>query len=304
MRVYDVVIIGAGPAGLTAAIYTGRAKLSTLVIESNMVGGNTALTDQIENYPGFPFGINGPELMENFLRQAQRFGAELKMEEVIDIQVVPEGKKVITNQGEYLARAVIIAMGARRRELEVPGENEYLGRGVSYCATCDGAFFQGVPVAVVGGGDSAVKEALFLSDLASRVYLIHRREEFTANKTAVDKMLENDKIELKLNKVVKQVEGNQAMMQRLVLMDVKTGKEEILEAEGLFVSIGLVAAADFLDNLLETEDGYIVTDQDMHTSVEGIFAAGDIRSKKARQVATAVGDGALAGIAVTGYLKE
>lgn len=301
---YDVVIIGAGPAGLTAAIYTGRAKLSTLVIESNMVGGNTALTDQIENYPGFPFGINGPELMENFLRQAQRFGAELKMEEVIDIQVVPEGKKVITNQGEYLARAVIIAMGARRRELEVPGENEYLGRGVSYCATCDGAFFQGVPVAVVGGGDSAVKEALFLSDLASRVYLIHRREEFTANKTAVDKMLENDKIELKLNKVVKQVEGNQAMMQRLVLMDVKTGEEEILEAEGLFVSIGLVAAADFLDNLLETEDGYIVTDQDMHTSVEGIFAAGDIRSKKARQVATAVGDGALAGIAVTGYLKE
>ncbi|HOB11627.1 MAG TPA: thioredoxin-disulfide reductase [Syntrophomonadaceae bacterium] len=301
---YDVIIIGAGPAGLTAAIYTGRAKLNTLIIESNMIGGNTAQTDLIENYPGFPFGINGAELMESFWRQAQRFGAQLKMEKVVDLQVVPEGRKVITNQGEYLARAVIIAMGARRRELEVPGEKEYLGRGVSYCATCDGAFFQGVPVAVVGGGDSAVKEALYLSDLTSRVYLIHRREQFRANQTAVDKMLENDKIELKLNKVVKRVEGNQNMMQRLVLADVKTGQEEVLEVEGLFVNIGLVAAADFLDDLLETVDGYIVTDQNMQTSVEGIFAAGDIRCKQARQVATAVGDGALAGIAVTGYLKE
>ncbi|NLP24667.1 MAG: thioredoxin-disulfide reductase [Syntrophomonadaceae bacterium] len=301
---YDVIIIGAGPAGLTAAIYTGRAKLSTLVIESGAVGGNTALTDLIDNYPGFPFGINGTELMENFLRQAERFGAELKMEEVIDLQVVPEGKKVITDQGTYLARAVIIAMGARRRELEVPGEKDYLGRGVSYCATCDGAFFQGVPVVVVGGGDSAVKEALYLSDIASKVYLVHRREQFRANQTAVDKMLENDKIELKLNKVIKRIEGNNAMMQKLVLADVQTGEEEILETEGLFVSIGFVAAADFLNNLLSNEDGYIITDQNMQTSVEGIFAAGDIRNKIARQVATAVGDGALAGIAVTGYLKE
>jgi len=269
-----------------------------------MIGGNTAQTDLIENYPGFPFGITGSALMENFWRQAQRFGAPLQMEEVVDLQVVPEGKKVITTQGEYLARAVIIAMGARRRELEVPGEKEYLGRGVSYCATCDGAFFQGVPVAVVGGGDSAVKEALYLSALVSKVYLIHRREQFRAHRTAVDKMLENDKIELKLNKVVKRVEGNQSMMQRLVLADVITGQEEVLEVEGLFVNIGLVAAADFLDNLLETVDGYIVTDQNMQTSVEGIFAAGDIRFKQARQVATAVGDGALAGIAVTSYLKE
>ena len=304
IAVYDVIIIGAGPAGLTAAIYTGRAKLSTLVIESNVIGGNTALTDQIDNYPGFPFGINGADLMQHFLRQAERFGAQVILEEVIDLQVLPEGKKVITNQGEYLARSVIIAMGARRRELEVPGEKEYLGRGVSYCATCDGAFFQGAPVAVVGGGDSAVKEALYLSDIASRVYLIHRREEFRANQTAVDKMLDNDKIELKLNKIVKRVEGNNAMMQKLILADVHTGQEEVIESEGLFVSIGLVASADFLENLLETEDGYIVTDQNMQTSVEGIFTAGDIRAKTARQVATAVGDGALAGIAVTGYLKE
>jgi thioredoxin reductase (NADPH) len=157
---------------------------------------------------------------------------------------------------------------------------------------------------VVGGGDSAVKEALYLSDIASKVYLVHRREQFRANQTAVDKMLENDKIELKLNKVIKRIEGNNAMMQKLVLADVQTGEEEILETEGLFVSIGFVAAADFLNNLLSNEDGYIITDQNMQTSVEGIFAAGDIRNKIARQVATAVGDGALAGIAVTGYLKE
>ncbi|MGR6837309.1 thioredoxin-disulfide reductase [Syntrophomonas erecta] len=300
---YDVIIIGAGPAGLTAAIYTGRAKLSTLILESSMVGGNTALTDLIDNYPGFPFGINGQDLMENFSRQAQRFGAELRMEEVTAIEDGPDGKKVSTTQGEYMARAIIIAMGARRRELDVEGENEFLGRGVSYCATCDGAFFQGVPVAVVGGGDSAVKEALYLADMASKVYLIHRREGFRANQTAVDKMLENSHIELKLNKVVQRVQGD-ALMNRLVLRDVLTGEEEVLPAEGLFISIGLVAAADFLETLVDTEDGYIITDENMQTSVAGVFAAGDIRSKKARQVATAVGDGALAGIAVTEYLKE
>jgi thioredoxin reductase (NADPH) len=301
--VYDVIIIGGGPAGLTAAIYTGRAKLRTLVLEANILGGNAGQTDQIDNYPGFPFGISGADLMENFWKQAQRFGAELKMEEVIGIEESPGGKRVITDQGEYLARSVIITVGARRRELEVEGEKEYLGRGVSYCATCDGAFFQDFPVAVVGGGDSAVKEALYLADIASRVYLIHRREGFRANQTAVDKMLANERIELKLNKVVKRIEG-EGMMQSLILQDVKTGEEESLQVEGLFVSIGLVAAADFIEGLLETEDGYIVTDKNMSTSIPGIFAAGDIRVKTARQVATAVGDGALAGIAVTEYLKE
>lgn len=300
---YDVIIIGGGPAGLTAAIYTGRAKLRTLVLEAAILGGNAGQTDQIDNYPGFPFGISGADLMENFWKQAQRFGAELRMEEVIGIEESPGGKRVITNQGEYLARSVIITVGARRRELEVEGEKEYLGRGVSYCATCDGAFFQDFPVAVVGGGDSAVKEALYLADIASRVFLIHRREGFRANQTAVDKMLANQRIELKLNKVVKRIEG-EGMMQSLILQDVKTGEEESLQVEGLFVSIGLVAAADFIEGLLETEDGYVVTDKKMATSIPGIFAAGDIRVKTARQVATAVGDGALAGIAVTEYLKE
>jgi thioredoxin reductase (NADPH) len=300
---YDVIIIGGGPAGLTAAIYTGRASLKTLVMESAVIGGNAALTDQIDNYPGFPFGINGSELIENFRKQAERFGAELMMEDVIGIENTPEGKKVITEGGDYYARALVIAMGARRRELGVAGEKDYLGRGVSYCATCDGMFYQGVPVAVVGGGDSAVKEALYLADIASRVYLIHRREGFRANQTSLDKMMVNDKIELKLNKVVNRIEGD-TMMQRLCIKDVINGEEEKLEVEGVFVSIGFVAASDFIGEALETRDGYIVTDEEMRTSAEGIFAAGDIRAKNARQIATAVGDGALAGIAVTEYLKE
>lgn len=300
---YDVIIIGGGPAGLTAAIYTGRAKLKTLVLESALLGGNAGQTDQIDNYPGFPFGINGADLMDNFLKQAQRFGAEFKMEEVVGVEESPGGKRVVTDQGEYLARSIIITVGARRRELEVEGEKEYLGRGVSYCATCDGAFFQNAPVAVVGGGDSAVKEALYLADIASRVYLIHRRESFRANQTAVDKMLADDRIELKLNQVVERVTGD-GMMENVILKDVNTGARESLQVEGLFVSIGLVAAADFIEPLLETENGYIVTDEHMATSIPGVFAAGDIRVKTARQVATAVGDGALAGIAVTEYLKE
>ncbi len=300
---YDVIILGAGPAGLTVGLYTGRAKLKTLILESNNIGGNAAWIDQLDNYPGFPFGVTGAELMDSFHKQAERFGVEVSFEEVINVESLPEGKKVITTQGEYLTRAVVITLGARRSELKVPGEQEFKGSGVSYCATCDAAFFEGYPVAVVGGGDSAVKEALFLSDFASKVYLVHRREGFRANQTAVDKMLANEKIELKLNKVVTRVEGD-SIMRRVILQDVITNTEEILEVEGLFISIGLTAAADFLESLLDTEEGYIITDEEMQTSVEGIFAAGDIRVKRGRQVATAVGDGAQAGIAVSAYLKE
>ncbi len=300
---YDVIILGGGPAGLTVGLYTGRAKLKTVIFESNSIGGNAAWIDQLDNYPGFPSGVSGAELMDSFHKQAERFGVETRMEEVIKIESLPEGKKVTTSEGEYLARAVVITLGASRRELQVPGEQEFKGSGVSYCATCDAAFFEGVPVAVVGGGDSAVNEALFLSNIASKVYLIHRREGFRANQTSVDKMLANDKIERKLNKVVSRVEGD-SIMRRVVLQDVNTKAEEILEVEGLFVSVGLVAAAEFLEGVLDTEDGYVITNEDMHTSVEGIFAAGDIRVKRSRQVATAVGDGAQAGMAVTAYLKE
>jgi len=299
----DVIILGSGPAGLTAAIYTGRAWLKTLVLESAVVGGNTAIADQIDNYPGFPFGILGGELMENFRKQAERFGAEVRMEEVLKITNSSDVKIVTTTEGEYEAKAVIIAAGARRRQLGLNEEQEFLGRGVSYCATCDGAFFRDCPVAVVGGGESAFKEALYLADIASRVYIIHRRGEFRASPGSIDKVQKNDKIELKLNRIIKRIEGD-TVMRRLVLQDVVSQEEESLAVEGLFVSIGLVSAADFVKDLVDTKDGYIITDDRMQTSVPGIFAAGDIRAKQTRQIATAVGDGAQAGVSVIEYLKE
>ncbi|NLO22285.1 MAG: thioredoxin-disulfide reductase [Syntrophomonadaceae bacterium] len=301
---YDVIIVGAGPAGLTAAIYTGRAKLKTLIIESNIPGGNAGITDMIENYPGFPQGINGGELMALFLEQAENFGAELQYDQVLHIDSQAGIHTVVTSQGQYQARAIIIAAGARRRELAAVGEKEYIGKGVSYCATCDGLFFQNTPVAVVGGGDSAIKEALYLSDIASKVYLVHRREGFRANQTSLDKMLKNERIELKLNKIVKRVEGDDTMMKNLVLYDLNSKQEENLPVEGVFVSIGMIPASEFLGDLLELSDGYVVTDENMRTVAPGIFAAGDVRSKKLRQVSTAVGDGAVAAAAVTEFLKE
>ncbi|NLJ72873.1 MAG: thioredoxin-disulfide reductase [Syntrophomonadaceae bacterium] len=301
---YDVIIIGSGAAGFSAAIYTGRAKLKTLILEKGVIGGNTAQTDLIDNYPGFPFGVNGVDLMEDFRKQAERFGTEIEMDEVASIEEVAEGKKIITSSGkEYLTRAIIIAVGAKRRELGVLGEDEFIGRGVSYCATCDGAFFGNAKVAVIGGGDSAVKEALYLADIADKVYLVHRREGFRANQTAIDKMKVTNNIELKLNKVVSSIKGD-SLMESLVLKDVNTGQEEDLSVEGVFVSIGLVPATEFLAGFLETVDGYIPTNENMETAVPGVYAAGDIRVKTARQVATAVGDGVVAGMAVTEYLKE
>ncbi len=299
---YDVIIAGSGPAGLTAAIYTGRAKLKTLVLESVAVGGYPASTFDIDNYPGFPDGINGPDLMENFRRQAERFGVEIRMEDVLHIENLPEGKRIVTNEQEYMARSVIIAVGARRRKLDVDGEDEFSGRGVSYCATCDAAFFSGVPVAVVGGGDSAIKEAQHLLHFASKVYLIHRRNEFRANQTALDRFIADERSELMVNKIIKSIEGD-AIMRKVILEDVNTREETVLEVEGLFVSIGLVPSAYCIEGLLETDNGYVSTDENLQTSVPGIYAAGDIRAKSYRQIATAVGDGASAAMAITEYLK-
>jgi thioredoxin reductase (NADPH) len=302
--VYDVIILGAGPAGLTAAIYTGRAKLSTLVLEAAMVGGNAGIADIIENYPGFPEGISGSELMARFKQQAENCGAEIRYDEALDIYPSSQGIVVETRLEKLTARAVLVATGARRRQLQVPGEEEFLGRGVSYCATCDGAFFRNSPVAVIGGGDSAVKEALYLADIASRVYLVHRREGFRAHKALVERMHNNERIILKLNQVVDEIEGDEYGVKQLLLKEVKSGQAEKLPVEGVFVSIGMVPAIGFLANRLQTDNGYIVVDESLMTSMPGVFAAGDICSKKVRQVATAVGDGALAGAAITEYLKE
>ncbi len=300
---YDVIIIGSGPAGLTAAIYTGRAKLRTLVLEGAALGGNTALTDKIDNYPGFPFGIDGSELIENFRKQAERFEVEIVMEEAQGLEAEQNNIKITTDQNVYHGRALIIATGAKRRQLNVAGEEDFLGRGVSYCATCDGAFFNDLPVAVVGGGDTAVKEALHLADIASHVYLIHRREGFRANETAMEKLMANEKVSLILNRVVEKIEG-QDFVNQLLLKDVGSEEKESLEVEGIFISIGLVPDSKLFEGFVETKDGYIVTDANMRTSKPGVFAAGDIVEKLYRQVATAVGDGALAGISVIDYLKE
>lgn len=295
MERYEVVIIGGGPAGLTAGIYVARSRLQAVLLEAAFPGGNAALTDQIDNYPGFPFGVSGPELADRFRQQAERFGLKIKMAEAKRVTVEGDLKKIETDQGSFLADVVIIAAGVRRRELEAPGERELVGKGVSYCATCDGPFFENRTVAVVGGGDSAVEEALYLAGLADKVYLIHRRDTLRANRMAQEKLFANKKIELKLNRVVEALEG-QKSLKALQLRDAVTGNLERLEVDGVFVSIGMKPAADFLGNLVELRDGYILTDENMRTSVPGVLAAGDIRYKEYRQIATAVGDGAIAGM--------
>ncbi|NLU49533.1 MAG: thioredoxin-disulfide reductase [Syntrophomonadaceae bacterium] len=295
MESYDVVIIGGGPAGLTAGIYVARARLKVVLLEGAFPGGNAAITDRIDNYPGFPFGISGPDLMNRFREQAERFGLEIRVAEVTRLEVDGGTARVITTAGDYSARVVIIASGARRQELGVPGEAEFTGRGVSYCATCDGPFFENRVVAVIGGGDSAVEEAIYLTSFARKVYLIHRRDKLRANRAAQEKALANPRIEFRFNRVVERFEGKDSL-RNLVLLNTQSGEVERLAVEGVFVSIGMKAASDFLGGLLETRDGYIITDADMNTSVPGVLAAGDIRYKLTRQVATAVGDGATAGI--------
>jgi thioredoxin reductase (NADPH) len=302
MERYDVIIIGGGPAGLTAGMYVARARLNVLLLEAAVPGGNAALTDRIENYPGFPFGISGPDLMDQFRIQAERFGLQIKMSQVTDFEVTAAGKKVVTPEEAYLAPVVIIASGVRRQELGVPGEAELAGRGVSYCATCDGPFFEERKVAVVGGGDSAIEEALYLSTLASTVYVIHRRDQLRANRTAQEKALANPKLQFKFNRVVERIMG-EGKLNGLLLKDTVTGEKEELPVDGVFVSIGMKPAADFISGLT-LRNGYIVTDEEMRTGVPGILAAGDIRYKTVRQVATAVGDGAIAGLTATRLLEE
>ena len=302
MERYDVIIIGGGPAGLTAGMYVARARLKVLLLEAAVPGGNAALTDRIENYPGFPFGISGPDLMDQFRIQAERFDLQIKMSQVTGLEVTTAGKKVVTPEGAYLAPVVIIASGVRRQELGVPGEAELAGRGVSYCATCDGPFFEERKVAVVGGGDSAIEEALYLSTLASTVYVIHRRDQLRANRTTQEKALANPKLQFKFNRVVERIMG-EGKLNSLLLKDTVTGEKEELPVDGVFVSIGMKPAADFISGLT-LRNGYIVTDEEMKTGVPGILAAGDIRYKTVRQVATAVGDGAIAGLTATRLLEE
>jgi thioredoxin reductase (NADPH) len=303
MNVYDVVIVGGGPAGLTAGIYVARSKLKAILLEKGLPGGQIATTEHIENYPGYTAGA-GYELTAIMEEQAKGFGLEIAMAEVTGVQLGGPEKIITTNQGEYRARTVILAPGSSPRKLDVPGEKEFIGRGVSYCATCDGPFYEGLTVMVVGGGNAAVEEANYLTRFAQKVYIVHRRDALRATKVVQERAFANEKNEILWDSVVAEIRGNETLEQVLI-KNVKTGQITPVTVDGLFVYIGFIPNTAFLKGQVEMDEaGYIITNDRMETSVPGVFAAGDCRQKLLRQVVTAAGDGAIAAFAAEKYLEE
>ncbi|HID11289.1 MAG TPA: thioredoxin-disulfide reductase [Candidatus Latescibacteria bacterium] len=301
---YDLIVVGGGPAGLTAGIYARRAGLDTLLLEKMSPGGQAALTDLIENYPGFPEGISGAELVRRFEQQARKFGLEILTAEARRVEVDGDWKVVHTDSGELRARALIVATGAQPKKLEVPGEGGLMGRGVSYCATCDGPMFRDKVVAVIGGGNTAVQEAAYLTRFARRVYLIHRRNRLRATKILQDKLFEQEKVEIIWDTVAEEIEGDHKV-EALRLRNLKTGEISRLEVDGVFIFVGTQPNTEFLRDVVELDDqGYIVTRSHTETSVPGIFAAGDVQDAIFHQVATAVGCGAQAAMMAERYLSE
>jgi len=298
---YDLIIIGGGPAGLTAGIYAQRARLKTLLLEKEVIGGQIAVSDVIENYPGFP-SISGAELMEKFEQQARGLGLEIKLTDVVAVQKKGEEKIVKTSDGDLIAKSVIVATGAKPRRLGIPGEKELTGKGVSYCATCDGPFFKGQKVIVVGGGDTAVKEAVYLSKIANKVYIAHRRDQLRAEKIIQEKAMSTPNIEILWSHILKEIRGKTGV-EKVVLQNLKDNTVKELDVEGVFVFVGINPTTDFVD-VEKDKQGFIKTDQDMRTSVKGIFAAGDCRTTALKQVSTAVGDGAIAAFVAERYIEE
>lgn len=302
---HDVIVIGSGPAGLTAAIYTARARLSTLVLTGPAVGGQAGATAEIENYPGFKDGVNGYELMETMQAQARRFGAEVVVDVVTAVDLAHHPFAITTHEATYQARALIIAAGATPRKLGVPGEAEYTGRGVSYCATCDGFFYRDLPVAVVGGGNSALEEANYLTRLASRITVIHRRDRLRAEPILQERAERSGKVDFIWDTVVTAIEGDESGVKSLRLRHVKTGEESTLAVDGVFIYVGMTPNTElFRGQLTLDEWGYIVTDRHQRTSVPGVFAAGDVQDRLYQQVAVAVGTGAVAGMAADKFIAE
>ncbi len=300
---YDVAIIGAGGAGLAAAIYSARANRRTVVLECSITGGQIATTDRVENYPGFPEGVNGFDLGQLFQRQATEFGAEVKYEEVMGIARQPDGSFRLSTTGDELeARALIVTAGAEYNRLGVPGEVELTGKGVSYCATCDAAFFKGQEVAVVGGGDSALDEALFTTRYASKVHVIHRRDSLRASAILQERALAEPKIDFTWDTVVERIDGKTAV-ERVHLKNLKTGASSSLSVGAVFIFIGQTPNSHILKGLVDLDEGgHALVDLEMQTNVPGLFVAGDLRTRAARQLISAAGDGATAAIAAEHYL--
>lgn len=301
---YQLIIIGGGPAGLTAGLYASRARLATLLIDKGMPGGQIVNAELVENYPGFPEGISGMELASLMERQATKYGLEVSMAEVTGVDLAGGDRMVHTSEGSHRTGALVLAGGSEHSKLGVPGEEELRGRGVSYCATCDGAFFRDKALAVVGGGDVALNDALFLTRFASSVTVIHRRDQLRATKILQERAFEQPKIEFLWDSVVRSIEGD-GQVDVLRTANVKTGQESTLEVSGVFIAVGLRPNTSYLQGALAlTPEGFILVDGRMETDVPGVYAAGDIRAGSPRQVSSAVGDGATAAISAEGYLSS
>jgi len=303
-EINDIIIVGGGPAGLTAGLYAARARLKTLLLEGEVLGGQTATTELVENYPGFPDGISGPELVERMKQQARAFGLEISAPSMAtSIKIEGEIKKVTVGDTKHSAKAVIVATGARPKKLNVPGEKELKGRGVSYCATCDGALFKGKRVLVVGGGDAAMEEALFLTKFAERVLVIHRRDELRAAKILQERAFDNKRVSFVWDSQILRILG-ESRVEGAIVQNKKSGEKRKVEADGIFIYVGTEPNTAFVGNLLRLdEEGYIVTDENMMTSIPGIFAAGDVRRNPLKQITVAVGEGATAAISAQKYIE-
>ena len=301
---YEVIIIGGGPAGLTAGIYASRARLHTLLVESALLGGQMTTTEMVENFPGFPQGVTGDELSRLMEEQAIKFGMKMVAQEIIKVSIEEDMKVIQTHESTYRCEALIICTGTEYRKLGVSGEKEFAGKGVSYCATCDGAFFQDNKIVVVGGGDSALTEALFLTKFVKELTIIHRRDALRGTKIYQERVLTNPKIKFLWNSIVQEIKGDM-IVHSIVVKNVKTGEIKEFETDGAFLFVGLSPRTQFLKGIVQMDGGgYILTNEDCETSEKGIFAAGDCRKKLLRQITTAVGDGATAAFSAQKYLEE
>lgn len=309
-KIYDVIVLGAGPSGLTAGLYAGRSRLDTLIIEKGQDGGQIAITNEIENYPGQMLeGESGPSLIARMTEQAEHFGAQRVSDVIKSVELDGDVKKLVGNKGEYLGRTVIISTGAFPRPIGCKNEAQYVGKGISFCATCDAAFFEDFEVYVVGGGDAAVEEAMYLSKFARKVTVIHRRDELRAAKSIQEKAFANPKVDFMWDTVVDEVGGDE-ILSKMVVKNTKTGELTTIEADpedgifGLFGFIGWLPNTKLFDGIIDMERGYIRTDENMHTNIPGVFAAGDVRVKSLRQVVTAAADGAIAAMQAEHYIAN